>query len=101
MTISSGDLSRAVIVFLGFGVAPSPRRDRAMLLEEFGAERSSELEMAVASLLEEVGSIDVDWSTHSLQSAGEMVRAELRARHPELSESAFRALEWDFTYSWR
>src|SRR5437899_2530992 len=57
------NLSKAVILFLGFGSASSPRRDRTRLVQEFGAAQGTELESQVASLLDEIGGICVDWST--------------------------------------
>ena len=59
------------------------------------------LESQVVSLLEEVGRIQVDWSAHSLESAGEMARTEMHTRHPDLSDTALRALAWKFTFDWR
>ena len=51
--------------------------------------------------LDETGKIAADWSTHSLESAGEMVRTDTHTRHPGLSDAALRALAWKFTFDWR
>ena len=55
----------------------------------------------VVALVDEVGEIPVEWSQHSLVSAGDMVRTEMHARHPDLSDAALRALAWKFTFNWR
>lgn len=98
---SAADLDRAVVVFLGFGVAAFPQRDRAGLERAFGAAAAQELAARVEALLAEVGRFEVDWSAHSLASACERLVSSLRARHPELSEAALRALAWQFSYSWK
>lgn len=99
--MKTGDLSTAIVLFLGFGSASSPRKDSARLVQEFGAAQGALYETQVLSVIDEVGDIAVDWSQHSLQSAGEMVRAEMQRRHPDLSDEALRALAWKFTFDWR
>jgi predicted NAD/FAD-dependent oxidoreductase len=59
------------------------------------------MERAVKSLFDEVNQISIDWSKHTLVSAGENVFNTMRALHPELSDSAIRALAWKFTFEWR
>jgi hypothetical protein len=78
-----------------------PRVDRDRLVQELGAVRGGELENEVKSLFDELSRIEVDWSVHSLSSAGQMARESMRARRPDLSEEALRALEWKFTFDWR
>jgi hypothetical protein len=101
MDSEADQLSRAVTLFLAYGTAASPRQDDASLTREFGERKAAELRPRLVSLLSELGAIDVDWSRHELVSAGKMARAEMQARHPELSEDALRALEWKFTFDWR
>ena len=91
-------LSDAVTLFLGFGSAASPRRDRDRLVQEFGPSRAASLEAQVASLLDEVGKIQVDWSNHSLESAGEMVRTDMQARHPDLSDAVLSSIGMEFHF---
>jgi hypothetical protein len=42
--------------------------------------------------------VKVDWSKHSLASSGELVYTEMHARHTELSDTALRALAWNFVF---
>jgi tetratricopeptide (TPR) repeat protein len=93
MQAQSDDLSNAIILFLGFGTKAWPHRDRARLVQEFGAAQAAALESRVLSIAGELAQIPVDWSVHSLQSGGEMAQIEMRARHPDLSETALRALD--------
>jgi hypothetical protein len=95
------EVSQAVVLFLGFGVASSPRHDDGRLVQQFGAARGAVLEAEVRSLLREVDKINVDWSAHSLASAGKMARQHMHVMHPDLSEAALNALEWMFTFDWK
>jgi hypothetical protein len=97
MQSQTNELSNAVILFLGFGSASSPRSDRARLVQEFGTAIGSQ----VIALVDEAAQIQVDWSKHSLESAGNMVRNAMHSRHPDLSDGALRALAWRVTFDWR
>jgi hypothetical protein len=97
----NSELSNAVILFLGFGSALTPREDHARLVQAFGTTQGAAIESQVAALVNEVGKIQVDWSKHSLESARDIVRSEMHARHPGLSDAALRALAWKFTFDWR
>jgi hypothetical protein len=63
--------------------------------------RGSEFATEIASLLEEVGRMQVDWSTYSLESAQERVLVGMRACDNNLSDIALRALAWKLTFDWR
>ncbi|HEY8090477.1 MAG TPA: hypothetical protein VIF09_21595, partial [Polyangiaceae bacterium] len=82
--VRAEELSRAVVVFLGFGRMSWPHRDEAAIVREFGAERAASLLAQVESLLTDLGSLPVDWSVQSLASGGDAARTELRHRHPQL-----------------
>ena len=101
MQNETNELSNAIILFLGFGSASSPRRDQARLVQEFGTTQGTAIGSQVVALVDELGRFQVDWSRHSLNSAGDLVRTEMHARHPGLSDAALRALAWKFTFDWR
>ncbi len=71
------------------------------MLEEFGETRGAELELRVRTLWEEIGRIEVDWSTHTLVAGGELAATEMRARHPDLSPAAIKTLTNRFAFEWR
>src|SRR4051794_2923625 len=89
--------SRAVTVYLSVGRSPTPHGDPEYLAEVFGDEAKTLLP-DVKGLIDEIWSIEVDWTTHTLVSATEMAAAEMRARHPDLSDEAIEALGWFFSY---
>jgi hypothetical protein len=101
MQNQTNELSKAVLLFLGFGSASSPSRDHARLIQQFGTIQGTAIASQVVALVDEVSQIQVDWSKHSFESAGNMVRSEMRACHPDLSDAALRALAWRFTFDWR
>jgi hypothetical protein len=98
---SRQQLSRAVVLGIGFKRATAPSYERARLVAEFGTEQSAKLEPLVLALLKELRALDVDWKTHTLVTAGEWARLEMHRRHPALSDDALRALEWQFTFDSR
>ena len=98
---AASDISEAVVLYLGFGSTSTPGRNRHKLAQRFGVSKGALLESEVASLLDELGRININWSTQSLEAAGEMVYADMHLHHPELTETALRALRWEFTWNWR
>jgi hypothetical protein len=101
MTGSSRDVSSALCAYLGAGKFSYPSPLASRIREVFGEPAATELEKRVMELVDESFAIAIDWNEHSLASAGEHVRATMRARHPDLSPEAIEALVWNFTYNWR
>jgi hypothetical protein len=101
MNVDMKDLSKAIVLFLQYGSARSPRSDVESVIAEFGRTGGLSILAHVHSVIEELNSIKVDWQVYSLVSAGKMVRGEMHKRYPELSEDALNALEWKFTFDWR
>ena len=101
MFVDPKDLSRAIVVGLGYGTEPAPGYAPERLASEFGAQRAGELQPLVAALLAELAKLPVEWSAHTLESAARWAHTEMQRRHPQLSEAALQALEWKFSYDWR
>ena len=93
--------SRAVLLYLSVGRESYPKHAPDALGIAFGRRESEELRGYVEGLLTEMYAIPVDWQMHSLLSGTAAVEAEMRGRHPELSNEAIHALGWDFSYSWK
>ncbi|GAA4637784.1 hypothetical protein GCM10023196_093000 [Actinoallomurus vinaceus] len=88
-----------MIVYLSVGRSPFPHADPEHLAEIFGDE-AERLLPYVKELSSEIMTIEIDWSTHTLDSATEMAMTQMRKRHPELSDEAIEALGWSFGYSY-
>ncbi len=97
----SDALSEAVVAYLGYEREPSPRTDAAAadaVAVRFGnPPGASDVEQLVVESL----AVPVDWSSTSLGDAGRLVIAEMKRRHPGLSDLAAEALGWNFTFQWR
>ena len=95
------DLSRAIALYLGWGVEKAPSPDLRRLQDEFGSAQGRLLGQRVEAIVREVAALSVDWSTESLEAARERVAGIIRDRHPELTEEAVVALLWHFSWTWR
>lgn len=93
--------SRAVVLFLGWRSSPVPLRDSQRLVDEYGASDGAVLERYVNEVIDELHSLEVDWSVDTLTSAAAKAVRLVSDRHPELSSDALEALQWKFTYDWR
>ena len=100
MNIHEENLSAAIVLYTAYGKALSPRQDREALFNAFDA-LGNNLAIEVESILKEATDMPVDWHSHSLVSAGKLVRAKMQERHPNLSIDALNAIEWKFTFDWR
>ncbi len=96
-----GDLSDAIVLYVGYKVENCPRPDRSRLIPRFGEVRAGEFELRVQSVLAELGRIEVNWAAHDLVSGSALARDAMHTRHPELSEHALDALAWKFSYDWK
>jgi hypothetical protein len=101
MTSVQSDLSQAVVLCLGYGVALAPIFDGAKLIEIYGQQAGARLLNDVQQLTDEASQIPVDWATTSLEAAGIAVHAEMHNRHPNLDSKALDAIAWKFTFDWR
>jgi hypothetical protein len=101
VTSDSDVLSEAVVAYLGYKRERSPRIDAAAAdaaaVRIGSPARTSTVEQLVAESL----AIPVDWSRTSPGDAGRKVAAEMKRRHPGLSDLAADALGWNFTFQWR
>jgi hypothetical protein len=83
--------SRAVVLYFGPNY-PWPKHDPSALDIEFGTDEGEELKKHVEGLVNEIFEIPIDWQVHSLETGTNAVVAEMRLRHPELSDEAIKKL---------
>lgn len=101
MINAKDELSHAVSLCLGYGVAQFPTLDSAKLVQFYGPRKGMDLFEKVVALTNEASLIDIDWSNVDLESAGRVIRAEMGIRYPALAIQALDAMAWKFTYDWR
>lgn len=99
--VSADQISEAIVIYTGFGKSSFPRARGNDLVVRFGAEAGAELKQQILSLLEELAQpVDLP-EKRSRRSVTEQAMASFRPRHPQLSEEAFKALAWTFSFGMR
>lgn len=99
--VTDNELSQAVVAYIrGAGLAWPHRRLEAVE-DAVGANAAQRLQQRLQALADESAYWPLDWDSHDLLSAMELVRHGLTKAHPELSDNAVDALVWDFSYTHR
>lgn len=91
-------LSEALVLWIGYGVQPIPKRSAERLDARFGEGSSAVLVPVLRHLLTEFWEHDASKRLEDPQEIREAVVQPFREQHPELSDDAVEALYWD--YSW-
>lgn len=94
-------LSRALVVWTGYGVVSWPSRDDDRLSRMFGAELASVVLRRIYELEEEFYTSDARHKAADLREMGNLASAQFRMRHPELSDEAVDALAWCYTFDYK
>lgn len=94
-------ISEAIVIYTGFGKSTFPRARGNDLIVRFGPDLGVELKQHILSLLEDLAQpVDLP-EKRSRRSVTEQAMESFRPRHPELSEDAFKALAWTFSFGMR
>lgn len=93
-------LTRAVVVWTGWGTEAWPTRDDNVL-KEFGPERGLDLVQAVHRLKDDLYKSDAKFTAPDLATMGDRAAEQFRVRHPEIGEDAVEALAWCYTYDYK
>lgn len=94
-------LSRAVIVWSGWGRAQWPLRDDSSIAEAFGEEIAPALLKALHELEDDFYSSEARLTVADLDAMGTTAAAEFRERHPEVTDEAVRALAWCYSFDYK
>lgn len=90
--------SRAIVTYVWSGSEPHPCTNERAVLDEFGEPDGAELLSYADAVVMEMNQVTIDWSVHTLDSATDMYAADVRRRHPELTEAAVEMLRRAFSY---
>jgi hypothetical protein len=93
-------LSHAIVIYLE-SVSRSRTDSMTRLTGAFGDRTAAEIQPRIDAVLHDLMSIKVDWKVHTLQSGTETAVAELRRRHPDLTDAAFKKLSNYFAFNWK
>lgn len=91
------ELSEAVRIYLGSGTASWPQTNTDELVQQFG-ERANQLTQQIDAILNEAGQFQPDWDETDLAAGSRLLEKHLRARRPELSDEAIKAVAWAWSY---
>ena len=100
-TLDAAQISKALIVWLGYGELPWPATSEQRLQDHFGSEVATRLLPTVVSLFEEFYDSDASRFASDLESMAAMASAPFAERHPDLTEEAVAALAWSYTYDFK
>ena len=101
MNLDSSVITRAIVVWLGWGRASWPERNEDSLVGEFGAAAAPDVLAEVRRLEDDFYASEASNVAPDLQTMGEQAAAEFRSKHPEVGEEAVRALAWSYTYDFK
>lgn len=96
-------LSQAIATYLGYGFLSYPEEGSqsiARLLKNDGGSLDDRLPL-IEEMLKQLRSLRPDWTKHTLVSAGQWAKEEMRIKYPMLDDDALGALEWAFTWWWK
>lgn len=94
-------LSRAIVIWTGFGVRSWPKRDTARLVATFGSEMTDRLLPLLRQLWDDFYASDARFVAPDLQSMGDRAAEQFRKAHPQLNDTAVEALAWCYTYDFK
>ena len=99
--VQDSDLSRAVVLWTGWGVATWPSRDDEALTRKYGESRGLDLLQAVRELEADFYSSNAHLTEPDLQTMTARASAEFRMRHPEAPAELVDALAWCYSFDYK
>ena len=94
-------LSRAIVIWTGFGVRSWPKRDDARLVRTFGSSMADKLLPLLLQFWDDFYASDARIIAPDLQSMGDHAANDFRKVHPELDDAAVEALAWCYTWDFK
>jgi hypothetical protein len=94
-------VTRAVVVWSGFGDARSPDRDEKRLVATFGPELALELALRVRELEDDFYESLARHTARDLAKMSDVASADFVSRHPEIGGDAVAALAWCYTFDFK
>jgi hypothetical protein len=100
--VMTDDRSDALMLYLGTGISPYPKRDPERLVTKYGEKEGLDLVAYSEGVLQELYAHEPDWSVDDLEGAADRAcRIIISDSHPELSCDAVAALKWSYSWDWK
>jgi hypothetical protein len=96
--IDASKLSEALIIWIHHGRVAWHQPDQRSLAEQIGSDAAGELLPRVRELRDEFYASDAYLRAPDLVTMAQLAASDFRPNHPEISETAIRALALSYTY---
>ncbi len=94
-------VSEAVVVWTGWHQEAWPHRDESRVVDHYGSELAVELMPVVTQMEDDFYSSDAHHRARNLVEMGDIAASEFRAKHPDVSDEAVKALTWCYTWDYK
>jgi ssRNA-specific RNase YbeY (16S rRNA maturation enzyme) len=90
----SNKISKAIVLYLGYGVVDYPDSNSSYVTNEFG----DEILRSVQKIIQDLKNLHVDWSLFSVVSGTKWAISEIKKKHTSINDQATDALEWAYSH---
>jgi hypothetical protein len=95
------DLSRAIALYLGFGVSPQPDEDFGRVEAALGKRRAEKVKPKLDGAINILAALRPNWKRMSLDDASHWAADEVKEAYPEVDRKAMDAIVWAASYGWK
>lgn len=99
--MNTDEITRALVVWTGWGVAEKPQRDDNAVIHSYGATLGPALLQRIRALEADFYASDAHATAGDLPTMAENSTTEFMAKHPELPPEAAYALAWCYTFDFK
>jgi len=93
-------LTKAVLLWTGYGNRTWPRRDKSALERRFGADSAKWIAL-MESIAHDFYESKAHLEARDLQEMWTMSIADFKKRHPDASDAIAKALAWCYTFDYK
>lgn len=99
--MDSALVSRAIVVWTGFGETHQPARSEQRLVEAFGRDLAAELLPDLSALEVDFYASDASNTVAGMAAMANRAADDFRKRHPDIDDVAVAALAWCYAFDWK
>lgn len=94
-------LTKAVLVWTGYGQAAWPCRDDSLVVNCLGPEIAAKVLPVIKSLENDFYSSNAKFVAADIQEMAKMSAEQFKEKHPGISEEIVRAFAWCYTFDFK
>jgi hypothetical protein len=99
--IEHSQLTKAVLIWTGWGRESWPHRDDSLVVNHFGPELAAKLLTTIKTLMDDFYSSNANLVADNLQEMGKIAAEQFRKKHPEISEEIVKVFAWCYTFDFK